>query len=141
MEQGRQAVHHMFDEPGAGDTTLLPYCVYTVPEIAMVGQTERELTESTVRYEIGVGRFDDLAKGQMAGDDLGFLKLIFDPESLRLLGAHVIGTNAAELIHIAQMVMSLGGTLNDLRDAVFNHPSWAEVYKIAALNGFNRLRG
>jgi NAD(P) transhydrogenase len=107
----------------------------------MVGQTERELTESTVRYEIGVGRFDDLAKGQMAGDDLGFLKLIFDPESLRLLGAHVIGTNAAELIHIAQMVMSLGGTLNDLRDAVFNHPSWAEVYKIAALNGFNRLRG
>ena len=107
----------------------------------MVGQTERELTESSVRYEIGVGRFDDLAKGQMAGDDVGFLKLIFDPDSLEVLGAHIIGTNAGELIHIAQMVMSLGGTLNYLRDAVFNHPSWAEVYKIAALNGFNRLRG
>ena len=96
----------MFDEPGAGATTLLPYCVYTVPEIAMVGQTERELTESSVRYEVGVGRFDDLAKGQMAGDDVGFLKIIFDPEVLEVLGAHIIGTNAGELIHIAQMVMT-----------------------------------
>ena len=140
MEQGRHAVQHMLGEPVGGAATLVPYGVYTIPEIAMVGKHERALTEEHIRYEVGVGRFEDLVKGQMSGDDAGFLKLLFDPDSLKILGAHAIGTSAAELIHIAQSVMTLGGTLEYFRDAVFSHPSWAEVYKIAALNGFNRLR-
>ncbi len=140
MEQGRLAAHHMFGGPAARESPLLPFGIYTVPEIAMIGSTERELTEARIRYEVGVGRFEDLAKGQMVGDDAGFLKVLFDPDTLRILGVHIIGTNAAELIHVAQGVMSLGGTLEYLRDAVFNHPSWAEAYKIAALNGFNRLQ-
>jgi NAD(P) transhydrogenase len=140
MEQGRQAVQHMLGEAAGGARTLVPYCVYTIPEIAMVGKHERALTEEHIRYEVGVGRFEDLVKGQMSGDDAGFLKLLFDPDSLRILGAHAIGTGVSELIHIAQSVMTLGGTLEYFRDAVFSHPSWAEVYKIAALNGFNRLR-
>jgi NAD(P) transhydrogenase len=140
MEQGRQAAEHMLGESVGGAATLIPYCVYTIPEIAMVGKHERALTEENVRYEVGVGRFEDLVKGQMSGDDAGFLKLLFDPDSLKVLGAHAIGTGAGELIHVAQTVMSLGGTLEYFRDTVFNHPSWAEVYKIAALNGFNRLR-
>jgi NAD(P) transhydrogenase len=140
MEQGRQAVQHMLGEAVGGASTLVPYCIYTIPEIAMVGQHERGLTDQNIRYEVGVGRFEDLVKGQMSGDDAGFLKLLFEPDSLRILGAHVIGTGAGELIHIAQSVMTMGGTLEYFRDAVFSHPSWAEVYKIAALNGFNRLR-
>lgn len=140
MEQGRLAAQHMFGEPAGRDAALLPLGIYTVPEIGMVGKTERELTDAHIRYEVGVGRFEDLAKGQMVGDDAGFLKVLFDPDTLTILGVHIIGTNAAELIHVAQGVMTLGGTLAYLRDAVFNHPSWSEVYKIAALNGFNRLR-
>jgi NAD(P) transhydrogenase len=130
----------MLGETAGGARTLVPYCIYTIPEIAMVGKHERALTDEHIRYEVGVGRFEDLVKGQMSGDDAGFLKLLFDPDSLRILGAHAIGTGASELIHIAQSVMTLGGTLEYFRDAVFSHPSWAEVYKIAALNGFNRLR-
>ena len=139
MEQGRLAVAHMFGLPGARVEAPLPYGIYTIPEISMVGRTEQQLTAAQVRYEVGVARYEDLAKGQMIGDDAGFLKVLFDPESLRVLGVHIVGTGAAELIHVAQSLMAAGGTLEVWRDAAFNHPTLAEAYKVAALNGFNRL--
>jgi hypothetical protein len=139
MEQGRLAVAHMFGLPGARVDAPLPYGIYTIPEISMVGRTEQQLTAAQVRCEVGVARYEDLAKGQMIGDDAGFLKVLFDPESLRVLGVHIVGSGAAELIHVAQSLMAVGGTLDVWRDAAFNHPTLAEAYKVAALNGFNRL--
>jgi NAD(P) transhydrogenase len=139
MEQGRLAVAHMFGLAGVSAVAPVPYGIYTIPEISMVGKTEQQLTADRVPYEVGVARYEDLAKGQMLGDDAGFLKVLFDPTSLRVFGAHVIGTGAAELIHIAQTLMATGGTLDVWRDAAFNHPTLAEAYKVAALNGFNRL--
>ena len=105
----------------------------------MVGQNEQQLTASRTPYEVGIARYEDLAKGQMIGDDAGFLKVLFSPETLRVLGVHIVGTSAAELIHVAQTLMATGGTLDVWRDAAFNHPTLAEAYKVAALNGFNRL--
>lgn len=139
MEQGRLAVAHMFGLDGVRAETPLPYGIYTIPEISMVGKTEQQLTAERVRYEVGVARYEDLARGQMLGDDAGFLKVLFDPVSLQVLGVHIIGTGAAELIHIGQTLMATGGTLDVWRDAAFNHPTLAEAYKVAALNGFNRL--
>ena len=139
MEQGRLAVAHMFGLGGVRAEAPLPYGIYTIPEFSMVGKTEQQLTADRVRYEVGVARYEDLAKGQMIGDDAGFLKVLFDPASLRVLGVHIIGTGAAELIHIGQTLMATGGTLDVWRDAAFNHPTLAEAYKVAALNGFNRL--
>lgn len=141
MEQGRIAVAHMFGLGGVRADTPLPYGIYTIPEISMVGQTEQQLTADRVPYEVGVARYEDLARGQMLGDDTGFLKVLFDPGSLRVLGVHIVGTAAAELIHIGQTLMATGGTLDVWRDAAFNHPTLAEAYKVAALNGFNRLTG
>lgn len=141
MAQGRLAVAHMLGLPAADRSELLPYGIYTIPEISMVGPTEQRLTAARTPYEVGVARYEDLARGQMIGDDAGFLKLLFDPDSLRLLGVHIIGTSAAELIHIGQAVMASGGTIEVWRDAVFNHPTLAEAYKVAALNGFNKLAG
>ena len=105
----------------------------------MVGRTEEELTAAAIPYEIGVSRFRELAKGQMVGDEIGMLKLLFDPVSLRLLGVHVIGESAAEIAHVGQAVLSLGGTMEYFRDTVFNYPTFAEAYKVAALNGLNRV--
>ncbi|MGD9905419.1 MAG: Si-specific NAD(P)(+) transhydrogenase [Vicinamibacterales bacterium] len=139
MEQGRRAVAHMFGLPGARVEAPLPYGIYTIPEISMVGRTEQQLTAAGVRYEVGAARYEDLAKGQMIGDDAGFLKVLFDPGTLRVLGVHILGSGAAELIHVAQSLMAAGGTLDVWRDAAFNHPTLAEAYKVAALNGFNRL--
>lgn len=139
MEQGRLAVAHMFGLGGLRAEAPLPYGIYTIPEISMVGKTEQQLTADRVPYEVGVARYEDLAKGQMLGDDTGFLKVLFDPGSLRVLGVHIVGTGAAELIHIGQTLMATGGTLDVWRDAAFNHPTLAEAYKVAALNGFNRL--
>ena len=139
MEQGRLAVAHMFGLGGVRATAPLPYGIYTIPEISMVGKTEQQLTADHVPYEVGVARYEDLAKGQMIGDDAGFLKLLFDRATLRVLGVHIVGTGAAELIHIGQTLMATGGTLDVWRDAAFNHPTLAEAYKVAALNGFNRL--
>ena len=118
---------------------LLPYGIYTVPEISMVGRTEQQLTAARVPYEIGIAKYEELAKGQILGDETGLLKLLFDPESLKLLGAHAIGDGAAELIHIAQAVLAFGGTIEYFRDTVFNYPTLAEAYKVAALAGLNRL--
>jgi NAD(P) transhydrogenase len=139
MEQGRLAVRHMFQCAEATRTSLFPYGIYTIPEISMVGKTERELTEQKLPYEVGVARYDEIAKGQMAGDDTGMLKLLFDPDSLKLLGVHAIGEGATEIIHVGQTVLAFEGTVDFFRDSVFNYPTFAEAYKVAALNGLNKL--
>jgi NAD(P) transhydrogenase len=139
MEQGRLASAHMFGTPGTLVADHMPYGIYTIPEISMVGQCEQTLTARKVCYEVGIAKFCELAKGQMIGDEIGLLKLIFDPESRRVLGVHVIGDSATEIIHIGQAVLALGGTIDYFRDAMFNYPTLAEAYKVAALNGINKL--
>jgi NAD(P) transhydrogenase len=139
MEQGRLASCHMFGKPGKMPPNLIPYGIYTIPEISMVGQTEEQLTKENINYEVGLARYAELAKGQMLGDDQGLLKLIFDPDSLKLLGVHAIGDRAAEIIHIGQVVLTLGASIEYFRDAVFNYPTLAEAYKVAALDGLNKL--
>jgi NAD(P) transhydrogenase len=105
----------------------------------MVGHTEEQLTQDKIPYEVGLARYAELAKGQMLGDEQGLLKLIFDPDSLKLLGVHVIGDRAAEIVHIGQVVLALGASIEYFRDAVFNYPTLAEAYKVAALDGLNKL--
>ena len=139
MEQGRLASCHMFGKPGKMPPNLIPYGIYTIPEISMVGQTEEQLTKENINYEVGLARYAELAKGQMLGDDQGLLKLVFDPVSLKLLGVHAIGDRAAEIIHIGQVVLTLGASIEYFRDAVFNYPTLAEAYKVAALDGLNKL--
>ncbi|HSB08798.1 MAG TPA: Si-specific NAD(P)(+) transhydrogenase [Blastocatellia bacterium] len=139
MEQGRLAARHMFQSAENPRSSLFPYGIYTIPEISMVGKTERELTEARVPYEVGVARYEDIAKGQMAGDDTGMLKILFDRDSLKVLGVHAIGESATEIIHIGQTVLAFGGTIEFFRDTVFNYPTFAEAYKVAALNGLNKL--
>jgi len=139
MEQGRLASCHMFGKPGKMPPNLIPYGIYTIPEISMVGQTEEQLTHENVNYEVGLARYAELAKGQMLGDEQGLLKLLFDPDSLKLLGVHAIGDRAAEIIHIGQVVLTMGASIEYFRDAVFNYPTLAEAYKVAALDGLNKL--
>ena len=139
-EQGRLASSHMFGvNYKRAAAELLPYGIYTVPEMSMVGRTEQQLTAARVPYEVGIAKYEELAKGQILGDETGLLKMLFDPESLALLGVHAIGDGAAELIHIAQAVLAFGGTIEYFRDTVFNYPTLAEAYKVAALAGLNRL--
>ena len=139
MEQGRLASNHMFGKPSKMVANLVPYGIYTIPEISMVGATEESLTHSKTPYEVGVARYEELAKGQMLGDQQGMLKLLFSPETLKLLGVHVVGERAAEIVHIGQAVLSAGGTIEYFRDTVFNYPTLAEAYKVAALDGLNKL--
>jgi NAD(P) transhydrogenase len=139
MEQGRLASCHMFDKAGKMPPNLIPYGIYTIPEISMVGHTEEQLTHDKIPYEVGLARYAELAKGQMLGDEQGLLKLVFDPESLKLLGVHIIGDRAAEIVHIGQAVLTVGGTIEYFRDTVFNYPTLAEAYKVAALDGLNKL--
>jgi NAD(P) transhydrogenase len=139
-EQGRLASNHMFGgSHRRAAAELLPYGIYTVPEMSMVGRTEQQLTSARIPYEVGIAKYEELAKGQILGDETGLLKILFDPESLALLGVHAIGDGAAELIHIAQAVLAFGGTIEYFRDTVFNYPTLAEAYKVAALAGLNRL--
>jgi NAD(P) transhydrogenase len=109
----------------------------TIPEISMVGKTEAQLRSKIL--QAGIARYEELAKGQILGDSTGLLKILFDPGTLRVLGVHVIGENAAEIIHIGQAVLSLGATVEYFRDTVFNYPTLAEAYKVAALDGLNKL--
>jgi NAD(P) transhydrogenase len=139
MEHGRLASNHMFGQPGKMMPNLIPYGIYTIPEISMVGQTEEQLTREKIPYEVGLARYAELAKGQMLGDEQGILKLLFAPESLKLLGVHIIGDRAAEIVHIGQAVLTMGATIEYFRDAVFNYPTLAEAYKVAALDGLNKL--
>ncbi|HEX5084508.1 MAG TPA: Si-specific NAD(P)(+) transhydrogenase [Blastocatellia bacterium] len=140
MQQGRLAANHMFGEDSNHSAFPLPYGIYTIPEISMIGKTERQLTEEKIPYEVGVAKYDELARGQILGDQTGKLKLLFDPRSLKLLGLHIIGEGATELIHIGQAVLNTGSTIEYFRDTVFNYPTLAEAYKVAALNGLNKLR-
>ncbi|MGF7141487.1 Si-specific NAD(P)(+) transhydrogenase [Roseimarinus sediminis] len=139
MEQGRMAACNMFGVPKSYKPELLPYGIYTIPEISMIGKTEKELTAAKIPYEIGISRFVELARGAIMGLEIGMLKLLFDPKTLKLHGVHIIGETATELIHIGQAVISFGGTIEYFRDTVFNYPTLAEAYKVAALDGLNKL--
>ena len=140
MEQGRLAAYHAFGEPTAGMRALQPIGIYSIPEVSYVGATEVELTRDSIPYEVGVSRYRELARGQIAGDSYGMLKLLVSTEDLSLLGVHIFGTNATEMIHIGQAVMGCGGTVEYLVDAVFNYPTFSEAYKVAALDVMNKLR-
>ena len=139
MEQGRIASCNMFGVPAHMRPQFFPYGIYTIPEISICGQTEEQLTKDKVPYEVGISRYGELAKGQMIGDEQGMLKLLFHTETLKLLGVHIIGERAAEIVHIGQAVLSFGGTIEYFRDTVFNYPTLAEAYKVAALDGLNKL--
>ena len=119
---------------------LVPYGIYTVPEISTVGRTEEELTEEGVPYEVGTAHYREIARGQILGDLDGMLKLIFHLETRQLLGAHIIGEGASELVHIGQAVMAFGGGVDYFLAAVFNYPTLAECYKTASLDASNRMR-
>ena len=140
MEQGRLAAHHACGEPVHEMHELQPIGIYTIPEISYIGRTEDELTEQRVPFEVGVSRYRELARGQIIGDSYGVLKLLVSPEDRSLLGVHVFGTQATELVHIGQAVMGCGGTIDYLVDAVFNYPTLAESYKVAALDATNKIR-
>jgi NAD(P) transhydrogenase len=139
MEQGRLAVCHAFGIRAQSVPERFPYGIYAVPEISMVGKNEEELSESSTPYEIGKARYKEIARGQILGDVTGLLKLIFHSETRQLLGVHIIGEGASELIHIGQAVLSFGGKIDYFIDTVFNYPTLAECYKVAAFDGINRL--
>jgi NAD(P) transhydrogenase len=140
MEQGRLAAHHACGEPVQVLSSVSPIGIYSIPEISFVGQTEDELTEKRIPFEVGISRYRELARGQIIGDSYGVLKLLVSPEDRTLLGVHVFGTGATELVHIGQAVMGCGGTVDYLVDAVFNYPTLAESYKVAALDAMNKMR-
>ena len=139
MEQGRLASCHMFGAPAEHMPELFPYGIYTIPEISMVGQTEEKLTAAKIPYEVGIAKYSELAKSMMLGDESGMLKMLFNRNDLKLLGVHAIGQRATEIIHIGQAVLAFGGTVEYFRDTVFNYPTLAEAYKVAALDGLNKL--
>jgi len=139
MEQGRLAACHAFGVEALSVPELFPYGIYTIPEISMVGRNEEELTEKGIPYEIGKSNYREIARGQIIGDSLGLLKLIFHLESRELLGVHIIGDGASELVHIGQAVMAFGGKIDYFVNTVFNYPTLAECYKTAAFDGINRL--
>ena len=139
MEQGRLAACHMFEIPFQHTPDFFPYGIYTIPEISMVGQTEEALTANRVPYEAGIAKYSELAKSMMLGDEAGMLKLLFDPKTRKLLGVHALGQRATEIIHIGQAVLFYGGSVEYFRDMVFNYPTLAEAYKVAALDGLNKL--
>jgi Pyruvate/2-oxoglutarate dehydrogenase complex, dihydrolipoamide dehydrogenase (E3) component, and related enzymes len=139
MEQGRIAACHAFNVPAKSVPELFPYGIYTIPEISMVGRNEEELTHEGVPYEIGKARYREIARGQIIGDTHGLLKLIFRTDDRRLLGVHIIGEGASELVHIGQAVLAYNGTIDYFVDTVFNYPTLAECYKTAAFDGINRM--
>jgi NAD(P) transhydrogenase len=138
-EQGRQAAAHACGLE-THVATNLPFGIYAIPEIGFVGKTERELTEAAVPYEVGVSYYRELARGQILGETHGLVKLLVSPSDRRLLGVHALGAHATEVVHVGQAVMGLGGTVDFLVDSVFNYPTLAEAYKVAALDAVNKLR-
>ncbi|MBH0197701.1 MAG: Si-specific NAD(P)(+) transhydrogenase [Nitrospira sp.] len=139
MQQGRHAACHAFGHPDRTDNSLLPYGIYAIPEISMVGRNEEELAQAEVPYGVGIARYKEIARGQLIGDETGMLKLLFHRQTHEVLGVHAIGEGATELIHIGQAVMAYHGRINYFIDTVFNYPTLAECYKVAALDGINRL--
>lgn len=140
MEQGRLAAMHAMGEKPGEITALQPIGIYTIPEISYVGKSEDELTGESVPYETGLSRYRELARGQIVGDSYGMLKLLVHSVDRTLLGVHVFGTGATDLVHIGQAVMGCGGTVDYLVDTVFNYPTLSEAYKVAALDATNKLR-
>jgi NAD(P) transhydrogenase len=138
-EQGRLAACHMFDLLAQPMGKHFPIGIYSIPEISMVGSTEEELTKEKVPYETGIARFNEIARGQISGDDSGMFKMIFGREDGKLLGVHCIGSGATELIHVGQAVIGLGGGLDYFLNTVFNYPTLAECYKVAAYNAANKI--
>jgi len=139
MEQGRLAACHAFQVEQSTLPTVLPYGIYTIPEISTVGKTEEELTKEGVPYEVGRAFYKEIARGQIVGDLEGLLKLIFHRNTLVLLGVHILGDGATELVHIGQAVLTYGGKVDFFVHNVFNYPTLAECYRTAALDGINRL--
>ncbi len=140
MEQGRIAALHAIGAKAGAITPLQPIGIYTIPEISYVGRNERELTEESIPYEVGLSRYRELARGQIVGDSYGMLKLLVHTTERTLLGVHVFGTGATDLVHIGQVAMGCGGTIDFLVDTVFNYPTLSEAYKVAALDATNKLR-
>jgi NAD(P) transhydrogenase len=139
MEQGRIAAAHAYGKPVNSNPANYPYGIYTIPEISFIGKTEEQLTDEDVPYEVGVAYYREIARGQIRGDTTGRLKIIFHRETKELLGVHIIGEGASELLHIGQAVLILKGTVEYFIDTVFNYPTLAECYKAAAFNGLNKL--
>ena len=139
-EQGRLAACHLFGIPDHGGEAPLPIGIYSIPEISYVGKTEPELTAAMVPYEIGISHYRELARGQILGESHGLVKLLVSPADRTLLGVHAFGAGATEVVHIGQAVMGLGGTIDYLVESVFNYPTFAEAYKVAALDALNKLR-
>jgi len=139
MEQGRLAACHAFGIPTQSSPELFPYGIYTIPEISTVGRNEEELTEQGIPYEVGKAQYREIARGQIIGDQTGLLKLIFHLDTHELLGVHIIGEGASELVHIGQAVMAFKGKVEFFINNVFNYPTLAECYKTAAFDGINRL--
>ena len=140
MDQGRLAAYHAFDEPARELQSVQPIGIYTIPEISYCGRTEEELTTEAVPYEVGVARYRELARGQIVGDSYGMLKLLVHTETRELLGVHIFGTSATDLVHIGQAIMACGGTVDYLVDTVLNYPTLSEAYKVAALDATNKIR-
>jgi NAD(P) transhydrogenase len=141
MEQGRLASCHAFAIEDSGMPQFYPYGIYTIPEISMIGPTEEELVHRKVEFVVGRARYRELARGQIVGDSWGLLKLLVDKKTLKLLGIHIVGDNAADLIHIGQAVMAFGGDANYFIRNVFNYPTLAEAYKTAAFHAVNQIKG
>jgi NAD(P) transhydrogenase len=139
MEQGRIAACHAFDAPAHAAPEFFPYGIYSVPEISTIGMSEEQARERGVAYECGVARFRETSRGHIMGIGSGFMKMLFALETRRLLGAHIVGEGATELIHIGQAVLNLEGTLDYFVENTFNYPTLAEAYKVAALDAWNRM--
>ena len=139
LEQGRFAACHAFGATCVSMPHLFPFGIYSIPEISMVGKNEEELTRDAVPYEVGVAQYREIARGAIVGDDVGVLKILFHRETRKVLGVHIIGTSATELVHIGQAVLAFGGTIDYLVQTVFNYPTFAECYKVAALDGYNKV--
>lgn len=139
MEQGRRVIGHAYNHSFKSIETPLPMAIYTIPELSYTGPTERELKQSNIDYIVGNASYEETARGQIIGDIRGHLKLLIDCQSRKVLGAHIIGESASELIHLGQLVIGYGGTVDDLANNVYNYPTLAECYKTAALDCINRL--
>lgn len=140
MRQGRVAVCHAYGIEEHSEEVPLPYGIYTIPEIALVGDTEDTLTERQIPYEAGVARYKEMARGSILGDELGMMKILFHRETQQVLGVHIIGESATEIIHTGQAVIHLKGGLDYLMSCVFNNPTLSEMYRVAALDGLNKIR-
>ncbi len=140
-EQGRKAARAalgIIKDPHIPDN--FPFAIYSIPEISSIGRTTQELERDNVPFESGIAYYNEIAKAAISGDDRGALKILFDPSTKKILGIHIIGEQAAEIIHIGQVVLTLNGTLDFFIKNIFNYPTWAEAYRVAAFNGLNKLK-